>query len=93
MIDYGQSLKYQREINKKTQSQLAKETGISQENISRWESNKSIPNIDFCVKLADYYGITLDELVGRSDQRDEITYKSEYNHNNTHLKHKDKKTK
>lgn len=24
-----------------------------------------MPNIDFCVRLADFYGITLDELVGR----------------------------
>lgn len=65
MLDYGQAFKYQREINKKTLLQVEKETGISNANLSRWENNKILPNIDFCVKLADYYGITLDELVGR----------------------------
>ena len=29
-----------------------------------WENNKSLPNIDFCVKLADLYGIPLNELIG-----------------------------
>lgn len=65
MVDYGESLKYQREINGLSQCELAKKTGICQENISRWEKGKVIPNIDFCVQLADFYGITLDELIGR----------------------------
>lgn len=33
--------------------------------ISYWEANKGLPNIDFCVRLADYYNIGLDELIGR----------------------------
>ena len=33
--------------------------------ISAWENNANLPNIDFCVQLADFYGISLDELVGR----------------------------
>ena len=44
--------------------------GTSHQNINRWEKGEVIPNIDFCVKLADFYGISLDELVGR-----EIKYK------------------
>ena len=43
---------------------LSKATGISQENISRWEANKVIPNVDFCVQLADFYGISVDDLIG-----------------------------
>lgn len=64
-MNIGEALKYQRKINNLTQGQLAKETKISQQNISRWERNEKIPNINFCIKLADYYKITLDELVGR----------------------------
>ncbi len=71
MLNYGQALKYQREINKKTLLQVEKETGISNANLSRWENNKILPNIDFCVQLADYYGITLDELVGRDYGRED----------------------
>ena len=65
MINYGEALKYQRKINGHTQSSLAKATGLKQQMISWWEANKGLPNIDFCVQLADFYGITIDELIGR----------------------------
>lgn len=64
MKDYGEALKYQREIHGYSQTGLAKATGIKQQNINRWEKGV-LPNIDFCVQLADFYGITLDELIGR----------------------------
>lgn len=63
--NYKEALKYQREQACLSQHQLAEKTGISQANISRWENGETIPNIEFCIKLADFYGITLDELVGR----------------------------
>ena len=66
MLNYGESLKYHRESNGLSQSELAKQTGLKQQMISWWEAGKGLPNIEFCVKLADYYGISLDELVGRS---------------------------
>ena len=65
MNDYGDELKFQRLKRNKTLKQVEAETGISNSNLSRWECGKVLPNIDFCVKLADYYGISLDELVGR----------------------------
>ena len=48
-----------------SQEQLAKMIGTSQQNISRWENDKVEPSITFCILLADFYEITLDELVGR----------------------------
>lgn len=65
MINYGEELKFQRKKRNKTLKEVEKDTGISNSNLSRWESGKVLPNIDFCVKLANYYGITLDELIGR----------------------------
>ena len=38
--------------------------GISQQNISRWEKGIHVPTIADCIRLANYYGITLDDLVG-----------------------------
>ncbi len=64
-MNYGEALKYQREVAGLNKSQLAKELNISHQNICRWEAGTVIPNVDFCVQLADFYGITLDELVGR----------------------------
>ncbi|MDE7087783.1 MAG: helix-turn-helix domain-containing protein [Clostridia bacterium] len=65
MINYGEALKYQRENLGLSQLELSKKLGTSHQNISRWERGEVLPNIDFCVKLADFYGISLDELIGR----------------------------
>lgn len=64
MIDYGKELKQRREERGLSQAELAERIGTSHQNVNRWEK-KVLPNIDFCVKLADFYGITLDELIGR----------------------------
>ncbi len=65
MKNYGKILKEHRKALGKSLLDVEKATGISNQNLSRWEQGKVLPNIDFCVKLADYYAITLDELVGR----------------------------
>lgn len=64
MYNYGKALKQNREQRNLNQSELARATGLKQQMISHWESNKGLPNIDFCVILADYYGISVDELIG-----------------------------
>ena len=64
-LNYGEALKEQREKLGLSQSMVAKQINTSHQNISRWESGKILPSIDFCVKLADLYEISLDELVGR----------------------------
>lgn len=64
-MDYGKSFKELRQEKGLSQRELAMATGISQQAISCWEQNKRTPNMDDCIKLADFYGITLDELVGR----------------------------
>lgn len=68
MNNYGKNFQEQREFAKLSQNQLSKLTGIKQQNISRWENNETEPSITNCVILADFYGITLDELIGREIQ-------------------------
>lgn len=87
MLDYGEALKYQREINGYTQSQLAKATGLKQQMISWWEANRGLPNIDFCVRLADFYGITLDELIGR-DSKKAVRISDSFNNNTGNINFK-----
>ena len=67
MQNYGEFFKYQREAAGLNQPELAKKIGTSQTNVSRWERGIVLPSIDFCVKLANFYGISLDELVGISE--------------------------
>lgn len=61
----GKNIKNIRITNKVTQTELAKATGIPQNTISWIELEKGLPNIEQCIKLADFYKISLDELVGR----------------------------
>ena len=65
MKNYGTEIKTHREKLGISKLELSKKIGTSHQNIGRWESGKTIPNIDFCVKLADFFGISLDELIGR----------------------------
>ena len=65
MANYGETLKYHREQLGLSKLELAKKIGTTHQNIGRWEQGEVLPNIDFCVRLADFYGISLDELVGR----------------------------
>ena len=65
MINFGEELKYHRQKANLSQLDLAKRINTSQQNISRWEKSEVEPSISFCVLLADFYGITIDELIGR----------------------------
>lgn len=64
-MNIGEALKHQRELRELSQSEVAKATGISQPKLSYYENGKHLPLIDDCIRLADFYNISLDELVGR----------------------------
>ena len=48
-----------------SQYALAKRTGISQSAISNWLSGKKEPSIDSLWRIADYFDVTVDYLIGR----------------------------
>ena len=58
-------MRAQRLLSNKTLLQVEKDTGISNASISRWETGKVIPNVEDCIILAEYYGVTLDELLNQ----------------------------
>lgn len=50
-----------------SQMGLSKETGISQTIIAQYERNKVSPTAEMIVKIADYFQVTTDYLLGRED--------------------------
>lgn len=48
-----------------TQDQLAEKLGITAQAVSKWENDLSCPDISILPKLADIFGISIDELLGR----------------------------
>ncbi len=47
-----------------SQVELAEALEVSRQSVSKWENNNAVPDLDKLVKLAAYFGIPLDELVG-----------------------------
>lgn len=47
-----------------TQREVAKETGISQPNIARYERGTLQPDIEKLGTLADFYNVSVDWLIG-----------------------------
>ena len=51
-----------------TQDALAQQLGVTNQAVSKWESDQCCPDVTLLPKLADIFGITLDELFGREVQ-------------------------
>ena len=65
--DFGKNLKVLRRAEDIEQTKLAKALNISVKTISHWETGYTEPSISQLIQLADFFNITLDELVGRKD--------------------------
>lgn len=48
-----------------TQDQLAEQLGVTAQAVSKWENDQSCPDITILPRLADIFGISTDELLGR----------------------------
>ena len=49
------------------QIDVAKATGIDQKTLSNYETGKTAADMYSLIKLADFFGVSLDYLTGRSD--------------------------
>lgn len=48
------------------QSELSAEIGYSDKTISRWENGSSVPDISTLVKLAEFYNVSLEDLINEN---------------------------
>ena len=67
------NLKTLRKCEGKTQTDIAKFLQVAQQTYCGYELETSEPNLETLIKLADYYGVTLDYLVGR-EFKNEVGY-------------------
>lgn len=58
-----------REDNDKVQTELAEYLNVKQTTYSKYELGKINVPIEVLIKLADYYDVTIDYLVGRSKEK------------------------
>ena len=70
MIDFATQLKTIRKSKGVTQKQLAQAVGASERGIQSYEIGERKPAFDQLLALADYFDVSLDYLVGRSDGKE-----------------------
>ena len=65
---FGTKLKELRISHGLTQTQLAKELGVSKQCISNWENDNILPSIDMLVHISKYFCISCDYLLELDDK-------------------------
>lgn len=50
-----------------TQQKLAEILNVSKQTVSGYETGYALPSVDTLIKLADFFGCTTDELLGREN--------------------------
>ena len=63
----GERIKNLRKEGSLSQVALAEKINSNQKQVSKWERGQIEPNIDMLAKLADYFEVSVDYLIGRSD--------------------------
>ena len=59
------SLRIARGIN---QVEFARALGVTKQCVSNWENDNVVPSIEMLVKIADFFCVTTDYLLGRSER-------------------------
>ena len=67
----GEKIKQLRQQNGITQEKLAEYLNITYQSISKWENNNALPDVILIVPLANFFGVTTDELFDRDTHTSE----------------------
>ena len=69
-LDLGQKIRELRRRDGRTQEALAEAIGVTSQAVSRWEANGGYPDMEMIPSIANYFGITIDELFGYHNDRE-----------------------
>ena len=68
MLALNENIKKLRTARGLNQVEFAKILGVSKQCVSNWENDNVMPSIDMLVKIADYFNVTTDFVLGRNDK-------------------------
>lgn len=51
-----------RKLRQLTQENIAEKVGVSRQAVAKWESGETVPDLDKCKILADFFEVSLDDL-------------------------------
>ena len=69
MLALNENIKKLRMARGLNQVEFAKTLGVSKQCVSNWENDNVMPSIEMLLKIADFFGVSTDYLLGRSDKR------------------------
>lgn len=64
---FAENLKTLRKSKGLTQVQFAEIFNISSGTIAMWETNKRVPDTSMLIKIAEFFNVTVDYLLGKSE--------------------------
>ncbi len=70
ILTLGAKIRELRKRDKRTQESLSEAIGVTCQAVSRWESGYSYPDVELIPSIANYFGITIDELFGYENDRE-----------------------
>lgn len=76
-MEFKDVIKQLRKEKKLKQSDLAEIFNVDRTAVGKWEQGKNKPNADTLLVIADYFGVSTDYLLGKSDVREELPNKKE----------------
>ena len=62
-VKVGKKIRLLRKKNDVTQDDLAVHLGVTPQAVSRWESETCYPDIEYLPRIADFFSVTMDELL------------------------------
>ena len=71
MMNFRENLRTLRKERHVSQEVLAEYLGVSQRLVSHYENGKCEPCLDYLCRLAEYFDVSLDTLVGYKKSEDE----------------------
>ena len=69
MVDFSLRLRQLRLDKHMTQAQVAERIGVTASMVSSYETDIRLPSFEVMVRIADLFGVTVDYLLCREDQR------------------------
>lgn len=68
----GERIKELRKSKKMSQSELGKFIGVSQTTVTAWENGRAEPSSSYVAKLATFFNVSTDYLLGRDSKEDDL---------------------
>lgn len=78
MDTFGKRFKEERLNKRLTQEQLADKFNLKKSSISRYENDKQMPEVNLLRGFSDFFGVSVDYLIGNEESRQEDDFLNEF---------------